>query len=87
MTPHRTRYQNLYEVGGRPTSRLPHDVKRFASNETREREQYGEMGMLGFWGAVAIAFALACALILVAFALPEDVPATVPSAEYGRAPR
>lgn len=37
----------------------------------------------------AIAFALAFALILVAFSLPdqEDVPATVPSAEYGRAPR
>lgn len=87
MTPHRTRYQNLYEVGGRPMSRLPNDVKGFASNETREREQYGEMGMLGFWGAVAIAFALAFALILVAFSLPEDVPATVPSVEYGRAPR
>ena len=86
MTPHRTRYSNIYEVGGRPM-KLPHDVKHFASNETREREQYGEMGMLGFWGAVAIAFALAFALILVAFSLPEDVPATVPSAEYGRAPR
>lgn len=71
----------------RPESHLPRDLRHHVSAETRRREQYGEMGMLGFWGAVAIAFALACALILVAFALPEDVPATVPSAEYGRAPR
>lgn len=85
MTP--TRYPHLALIAGRPVTRVPHDVKHFASHDTRRREQYGEMGMLGFWGAVAIAFALAFALILVAFALPEDVPATVPSAEYGRAPR
>lgn len=82
MNPHRTRYPDIHEAAGRPLT-LPRDLKNFAANDD-ERDAFG---MFRFFARLAIAFVLAFALILVAFSLPEDVPATVPSAEYGRAPR